>query len=124
MISNYALGMFQDWLAKLAPAERMAIFGALQDRWCHSCGIEVNLCKCRGYRREMAKLTRSTPVQFVTSFIPKEPENLQVSESQAERPVDARAALLETLCNELDRSLARKKNKRLDAVASTSCKAT
>jgi|HubBroStandDraft_3_1064219.scaffolds.fasta_scaffold48784_2 hypothetical protein len=55
-----ALGLMMDWLKKLTPLERMAVFGALQDRWCHACGVDVELCKCRRYNRTMKELTRST----------------------------------------------------------------
>jgi len=55
-----ALGIVTDWLKKLSPTERMAVFGALQDLWCHACGSEVDACKCRRYKRTMEKLTRST----------------------------------------------------------------
>lgn len=44
----YGLKAILRWLPTLTPEERSALFGAIEDDWCISCGTAQNDCKCRG----------------------------------------------------------------------------
>jgi hypothetical protein len=63
-----AIESVRAWMMSLSAVQRAAIFGALEDEWCHACGQEHKKCKCNHLpvvdNKKQAKMARSTESVF------------------------------------------------------------